>query len=570
MFDPPTAPTKQDIIRDCILREEKERHRRVMAASNYTRPPNFTPAVELRNRVIERLMDHEACERQFETQIQVELGRYQHQLMVWDARRRLPCFSESLSSLHRPQVSSTAADLISSLHENVLHPVLSFVPDYEFFFVFPCLSHRHACCFTHPSLHRVYGRERFGLTTSQWLNFAERSWPKLRMPVHKYPYWYGEVAEEFKRQSDVLIQTENSCYRPAQLHSDLDKDWALESLHLYQHLHFATLSLLRHIPSAVSLPCGRRLLLRYHLPRLLRALLVDGLTSLSVLSMLFSAKVVAPESFLSLGYADCFCTRQSPRELVTVSMPRSTITFEELNREVEQGEEVQQDVARDLVRDPAEISTLLGVLKGRLMRLFPRQTNGVFDNRRNGTVLLAHRVAPLGILSAVRAHALWISPDQWIAVHVSAAALAAFKQTTGTNTVLDVHLDASPLLSVHRWDTHEMQVPCIIAENMHDWLRWPSARRAGSCLHALSPAEEGRLYEWLEPVNVGINDERSRYKDEVERQKVLQQWKTVWYCYIERVVKKEELKRVMIHDQGSVEAQHEPTEQARSALATQL
>jgi hypothetical protein len=54
-----------------------------------------------------------------------------------------------------------------------------------------------------------------------------------------------------------------------------EKDWALESLHLQQHLHFATLRLLLHAPS-VTTSSAR---LRYRLPRAVRALLIDRLTS---------------------------------------------------------------------------------------------------------------------------------------------------------------------------------------------------------------------------------------------------------------------------------------------------
>ena len=54
-----------------------------------------------------------------------------------------------------------------------------------------------------------------------------------------------------------------------------EKDWYRESLHLQQHLHFATLYVMRHAPNVTS--TGARI--TYHLPPVIRALLVDRLTS---------------------------------------------------------------------------------------------------------------------------------------------------------------------------------------------------------------------------------------------------------------------------------------------------
>jgi hypothetical protein len=76
------------------------------------------------------------------------------------------------------------------------------------------------------------------------------------MPVWKYSQW--------QRANTVTLTVDG-----------VEKGWAMESLHLYQHLYFATQLLMRHAPNISS--SGARIL--YRLPRLLQCVLIDQLTS---------------------------------------------------------------------------------------------------------------------------------------------------------------------------------------------------------------------------------------------------------------------------------------------------
>jgi hypothetical protein len=109
----------------------------------------------------------------------------------WEAQRRLPCFSEQLSSLHRPAAQAAAHDGFVGLHPPLLHHLLSFVDLYELFFILPRLSRSLARSFTHPDLHRLYGQQRFRLNSQQWLEFSQQAWPQLHVPVHKLAYYEG-------------------------------------------------------------------------------------------------------------------------------------------------------------------------------------------------------------------------------------------------------------------------------------------------------------------------------------------------------------------------------------------
>jgi hypothetical protein len=98
---------------------------------------------------------------QFAAEVRAEELRYERELAAWQARRCLPCWSDSLSSLHRPAAGSQRClDLFMLVDTPLLHALLSFLDDFSLFFRFPALSHSHARAFTEPSLHRLYGQQR--------------------------------------------------------------------------------------------------------------------------------------------------------------------------------------------------------------------------------------------------------------------------------------------------------------------------------------------------------------------------------------------------------------------------
>ena len=88
--------------------------------------------------------------------------------------------------------------------------------------------------------------------------YSQRAWPRLREPVWRFAP--GEAEQRSDAVGDV---------------PDAAKDWALESVHLYQQLHFARLDRMRSAPNVTSTGVP----LQYRLPRALDAVIVDQLTS---------------------------------------------------------------------------------------------------------------------------------------------------------------------------------------------------------------------------------------------------------------------------------------------------
>ena len=176
----------------------------------------------------------------------------EHQRRIDDFERRktLPSCSQSLSSLSRPPLPTATPQQLRQrrvscliLPSPLLRELLSFVADAEFFFVFPRLSAFHRWAFSDPALHRLHGQRRFGFNNGQWRLWSEASFPQLIMPVQQCAFYgYAQLPlglERFDERKDRAA--------PASL-SD-EKDWAVESLHLQQHLTFATRYITRIAPT---------------------------------------------------------------------------------------------------------------------------------------------------------------------------------------------------------------------------------------------------------------------------------------------------------------------------------
>lgn len=155
------------------------------------------------------------------------------------------------------------SDFFTSLGRPLLHYLLSFQDDHEFFLCFPFLSHQHQQLFDHPDLHRLYGQDRFQLNERQWQLFSARSWPQLHVPPWKYSSHTTTLGERKRKEMCEDSNTHQA------------KRWSVECSHLYQHLTFASLYIMRRAPNVTS--AGTRII--YRLPRLLRAVIIDRLTS---------------------------------------------------------------------------------------------------------------------------------------------------------------------------------------------------------------------------------------------------------------------------------------------------
>ena len=143
-----------------------------------------------------------AARHQASMEAEREAQRYVQQLAEWQTVKLQPCFSETLSSLHRPVLptststsTSPSADSLHSFSPPLLHQLLSFPSDVDFFLRLPMISHSYHHLFTHPDLHQRYGQQRFQLSDKQWELFSERAWPQLQLAVWKSAVLLEEAAE---------------------------------------------------------------------------------------------------------------------------------------------------------------------------------------------------------------------------------------------------------------------------------------------------------------------------------------------------------------------------------------
>ena len=251
------------------------------------------------------------------------------QLHAREERKAMHAVSTTLSSLNRPHhpVSQSAADelWLFRLPVDTLHYLLSFIANEEFFLRLPFLSHSLQHLYTQPDLHRQYGQQRFDLSGAQWRAYSSQAWPQLTVPVWRYGYYEADAemkqaverVEALERRQQKRLQrryirshgkpynnnnnTNNNSKRAtaasldnmsrlmahrrdeekeqkevaSRQRKEAKKDWALEATHLYQHLHFATLDMLRFAPQLTS--TGLRL--HYRLPRYIVASILDSLTT---------------------------------------------------------------------------------------------------------------------------------------------------------------------------------------------------------------------------------------------------------------------------------------------------
>ena len=241
-------------------------------------------------------------------QAELEAERYAQQMAEWKTLKQQPSSTEMLSSLRRPQLPShtiAAADRLLSLPSSLLHKLLSFLPDTDFFLGFAQLSHSRRLAFSQPDLHRQHGQERFQLTDVQWQLFRARSWPVLQLAVWKSCVLLEE-AKDSRRWQEAEAAWRDELQRPGSLNyraaagtaeeqqqakvgtgtvqaadslsdsaTSTDKDWALECTHLWLLIRYATLYITRTVPNVG--PMGERIV--YRLPFDMRAMLLDQLTS---------------------------------------------------------------------------------------------------------------------------------------------------------------------------------------------------------------------------------------------------------------------------------------------------
>ena len=218
------------------------------------------------------------------------------------SRRPLIRFSDTLSSIHRPLshrfTATVSNDRLLNLPLSFLHYIFSFIDSFSFSFRVPAFSRSYHWLWTDSSLHIQYGRERLGLSELQWELFRSESFFGLSLPVYQYEQIEEDVRERRyanfiqRRQSSNCSSSSSSSAQIIKQGESTGKDWAMECIHLYQHIHFATLYLFRRAPNRTL----KGNIITYHLPRLLICVLIDQLTSSYVFCLLEGVRSVKPFS----------------------------------------------------------------------------------------------------------------------------------------------------------------------------------------------------------------------------------------------------------------------------------
>ena len=309
---------------------------------------------------------HRYPHSEFIAAVALDQARYDREGAAREERKQRPWFTQSLSSIQRPPqpISPAAAtDLLSLLDSHTCHLMLSFLSSKDFFLLFPRLSRATQYAFTHPLLHQLYGQSRLAMTDRQWALFGSQSWAVLTRPVWKEGYYlYEHRLKQMQKAEDCQMRDRRACLQPHYPHlspyssdiiqhsippplsspsdstqptashlpvvSSSSKDWCMESVHLHQLLVFATVFLTRRAPNVTS--SGRPI--RYILPAVLRALIIDRVTAQEVISIVSDSatprtyaecsnikhRLLMGETFLYLDHLAPFPERVSAVDTVTL------------------------------------------------------------------------------------------------------------------------------------------------------------------------------------------------------------------------------------------------------------
>ena len=449
-----------------------------------------------------------------------EPAGYNPQVIEHDQWKRLPGHYESLSSLRRPFApphssppTESAVDGLLSLHTNLLHYLLRFVSMHEFFFCFPFLSHAHQHAYTHPDLHRPDGQQRFDLTDYQWRLFSGRSWPQLHTAIWKHRYQQEEAQKKWNQHGlrgedeehdDGVEETEADATRQAEvsvlslketeqpivgLTPPADKDWALECTHLYHHLRFAALYIMRYAPNVTS--SGDRIV--YRLPRLINALIVDQLTSQHVMSIVRGERrYTGVLNLLELDYAS-FTFPFKPCDPVSLSL--HPIVNDE----------------RTAAAEPPFIF-LSASMETEAVQVARRWTPSQHDDEDENVALrelFAYNAGEEGgqaervirhldetaMLGSVDSgwdrllQAIWFGPQLRRAVDEHKVAQGKQEEQKQETAVVEVELEDSAIVEYRLRFAHEL--PFVVALHCTDWLK------RGCISGGISEQEAVRVAEWM-------------------------------------------------------------------------
>ena len=460
------------------------------------------------------------CRRRHAVVLGEDERRYQRALAAYEAARTLVCVNEGLSSLLPPSPPARPArDFFSVFDPAVVHLLLRHVGSYEVFFRFPWLSHAHRWLFCHPDLHRRFGAERFELIGEQWLRFSRHAWPSLTIHISKFTFYYDSTAtltrpghappprsHSARPASPPASSLSQKVTSGSSALADEQKDWALESCTLYQHIHFATLYLTRDLPSVTS--SGVRL--RYELPRLLRELLVDRLTSQEGFDVMNSA---APRWWdrwlLTIHYNLSFTPRYSLSQSVELTFTRSSTELRSSTHElaVHYPEAL---LAEQMIAEPIRERWSDVLLQshwsasGPLHDRFGRLESGV--NPRDSRLAVHSLSGDVALLGApdLAKLGLWVTPTLSAAFRAYSAGGGGTSSSSSSSrehspcSCIDVSLESSPLVQwfTGRGNEGYRVLPCVQAATVEEWLSGPC--KEGGYVYGMKQSNVERLAKWLD------------------------------------------------------------------------
>ena len=201
------------------------------------------------------------------------------------------------------QETQTRGDYIGSLATDLLHHLLSFVPNSEFYVSLPSINHRYHELLLSPQLHQSQCQRRFRMSQADFNRFKSAAWPCLTSMLD-----YSSAMEARR----IAAMQEHSLP-----HVPVQKDWCTECHHLFKLCSTAEGSIFKFSPRT-------RYGDRHRLPYYIQSYLIDSLTSRYLSSCFVPNEFAGYHTFL---FDETLKSRLFSSGIVASSFQRLQITF---------------------------------------------------------------------------------------------------------------------------------------------------------------------------------------------------------------------------------------------------
>ena len=320
--------------------------------------------------------------------------------------------------------------------------------------------------------------------------------------MHQFAFHpsYDYFHDDWRQDDEWRVQQQQQQQQQpllAESEAVLDKDWAVECTHLYQHVHLAQVTLTRNMVGVTS--CGW--LLRYELPRALVALVVDRLTARHVVDWVRygedgRSSTQDKVDFLTMRY-DHFPYRSSPLQPTSVRITSHTVCWP------------PQPPPPPPPPPPSSCPPPRAVQSSTSIEASAVEAAPLWVDRRReeewveelGQVLNQHlkdeewvrrELPELLVLGDDRdvtfpiAHALWVGPQLRRAVEEAHGRRTTSGAQLGREAEVVVELEQCPVvqvpLRVTYWTAEPYPLPRLLAPSVGTWM------------------EQGGLRDWNQPV----------------------------------------------------------------------